>query len=412
MVDRIGSGVTPTPTPATGGPEETGQTAPAARVQGVPAQDAGEDLIIFTTETDGSVPVLALPKNMDADVMMTLLYAIQQKQGQDQIKTAETRIDDKRTQRQAKHEDIMKKIKKMHDAEKKGGVGKKIGMAFGWIGVALSWVAVGVVAVVSGGAAAVPLAVAATAMTALMICQQTGATDKAIKAMNLDDKGAMGLQIGMAAAMLVVNIAACIMSAGAASGGVAAGVADVAAAGAEAGTTATETAATGGEAGAQAAAAASEAATAGTETTAEVGAAGSEAATAGVETSSDAAESTASASEETSSAADQIAQGAQKSGRLLRSANRVRAAVLVVQAVPQAGSGSAEIATADYRYQGAMARADAQDDRADIAHAQEITLEELRRIRKLIQEMQNASTLVIGTIDSTQETAMQIRRTI
>ena len=80
--------------------------------------------------------------------------------------------------------------------------------------------------------------------------------------------------------------------------------------------------------------------------------------------------------------------------------------------MPQAGSGSAEIATADYRYQGAMARADAQDDRADVAHAQEITLEGLRRIRKLIQEMQNASSIVIGTIDSTQETAMQIRRTI
>ena len=79
---------------------------------------------------------------------------------------------------------------------------------------------------------------------------------------------------------------------------------------------------------------------------------------------------------------------------------------------PRPGGGSAEIATAKFAYDGATARADAQDDRADMAKYQEITYEELRRIRKMIEQLQSAAAQVIGTIDQTQETAMKIRRTI
>ena len=415
MVDSVGGPNTPRPTSGAAGAAKTGRAARAARAGNAPRTDtdSGDDLITFTSEIgDTTVPVLALPKKMDADVMMTLLYAIQQKQGQDQIKTSEARIDDKKIERQKKHDEIMHKIHQMHKAKKKGGVGAKVGMAFGWIGVGLAWIAVGVVGVVSGGAAAVPLAVAATAMTALMICQQTGATEKAIDAMNLDSKGAMGVQIGMAAAMLVINIGAMIMSGGAAAGGVVAGVADVAEAGTEAGVAASEVATTTAEAGTQAGVAASEAATAGVETGTEGAVAGSETATASVEAGTDTAETTASATEETSNTADTASQAAGKSGRLVRAANRVRSAAQIAQATTQAGGGAAEITTAKYNYEAAQDRADAQDDRADLAKAQEITLEELRRIRKLIEEMQNASTIVIGTIDETQETAMNIRRTI
>ncbi|MXY55897.1 MAG: hypothetical protein F4029_00475 [Gammaproteobacteria bacterium] len=401
MVDSIGPGTNPVPVPN----QRTGQ-APVGRVGAevavVPGQDPGEEMLTFTTGVgNASVPVLALPRNMDADVMMTLLYAVQEKQGQDQIKTAETRIDDKQTERQKKHEEIMDKIKKMHEAEHKGGVGAKVGMAFGWIGVGLAWIAVGVVAVVSGGAAAVPLAVAATAMTALMICQQTGATDKAIGAMNLDEKGAMGVQIGLAAAMLVVNIGACILSGGAAAGGVASGVANVAAAGAEAGAAGAEVGTTGAEAGA----AAGEVAAASVEAT-------TDASVAGAEASGTAAESAAGAGEQTSTATDSVASATQRSGRLVQVANRVRSAAVIAQAVPQAGGGSAQIATSDFRYQAATARADTQDERAELAEAQEVTLEDLRRIRKLIEEMQNAATMVIGTIDESRDTEMHIRRTI
>ncbi|MCY3622467.1 MAG: type III secretion system translocon subunit SctE [Gammaproteobacteria bacterium] len=401
MVDSIGPGANTVPVPN----ERAGQ-APVGRVGAevavVPGQGQGEEMLTFTTGVgSASVPVLALPRNMDADVMMTLLYAVQEKQGQDQIKTAETRIDDKQTARQKKHEEIMDKIKKMHEAEHKGGVGAKVGMAFGWIGVGLAWIAVGVVAVVSGGAAAVPLAVAATAMTALMICQQTGATDKAVKAMNLDEKGAMGVQIGLAAAMLVVNIGACILSGGAAAGGVASGVANVAAAGAEAGAAGAEVGTTGAEAGA----AAGEVAAASVEAT-------TDASVAGAEAGGTTAESAAGVGEETSTATDTVASTTQRSGRLVQVANRVRSAATIAQAVPQAGGGSAQVATSDYRYQAATARADTQDEKAELAEMQEVTLEDLRRIRKLIEEMQNAATMVIGTIDESRETEMHIRRTI
>ena len=413
MVDAIGNRNPPRPATA---PADSGEAAKAARASHVGGMDrsgsvadADDALITIMDDAgDGSVPVLALPRKMDADVMMTLLYAIQQKQSQDQIKTSEARIDDKKAQRQEKHEEIMKKIKDMHDAENKDGTGKKVGMAFGWIGVGLSWIAVGVVAVVSGGAAAVPLAIAATAMTALMICQQTGATEKAIGAMHMDDKEALGFQIGLAVTMLVINIAATIMSGGAAAGGVASGVAGVTEAGVEGGVAATEVATTGAEAGAETAAAASEVATAG----ADAGAAASETATAGVEAGTETAQTTASVTEEASSGTDTAAQAAAKSGRLVRAANRVRASVTIAQGVSQAGSGSAQIATSDLSYQAAQARADAQDERAELAKAQEITQEELRRIRKLIQEMQGAWSIVIGTIDEAQETSMHIRRTI
>ncbi|MDE0365568.1 MAG: hypothetical protein OXP09_08335, partial [Gammaproteobacteria bacterium] len=151
MVDAIGNRNAQRPAP---GPAGTGKAGKAARSSRLPDSSAtgavpgaDEGLITFMGDGgDGSVPALALPRNMDADVMMTLLYAIQQKQGQDRIKTSEMRIEDKKAQRQEKHEEIMHKIKKMHEAEKKGGVGKKVGMAFGWIGVGLSWIAVGVVA--------------------------------------------------------------------------------------------------------------------------------------------------------------------------------------------------------------------------------------------------------------------------
>ncbi len=408
MVDRIDGGA---PRPAAGtdsaAAPDAVRTGRAVPVETAPAPDDG--MITFGSGPDGA-PVLALPRNMDADVMATLLYAVQAKQGREQIETAETRVDDKRAERQRKHHEIMDKIRRMHAAEHKGGVGAKVGMAFGWIGVGLAWIAVGVVGVVSGGAAAVPLAVAATAMTALMICQQTGATEKAIAAMNLDETGSMGVQIGLAAAMLVVNIAACFMSGGAAAGGVASGAADVAAASAQTGAAASEAATAGVGTGA----AAAEAATASAETVGDAamaGTAGTEAATAGVDGGAAGAESSATAAGD-GAAADDIAGTAARSGRMVRVANRVRVAAALAQAVPQAGGGAAQITTAEFRYEAATARADAQDERADLAKAQEITQEELRRIRKLIEEMQAGAALVIGTIDDSHAATMRIRQTI
>ena len=394
MVDGIGSSQMPSPTTGAAGPAAAGGVAPVAEARDLRIDDGGGLVTITGDGGDASVPVLALPRKMDADVLMTLLYAIQQKQGRDQIKTSEQRIDDKRAKRQEKHEEIMAKIKKAHEAEHKSKTGALVGKVFGWIGVGLAWAMVGIVAVVSGGAAAVPLAIAATALTAFMIAQETGLTDKAIEAMHVDDKTAMGIRIGLAVTMLVVMIAATVASGGAAAGGVASGVADVASAGAEAGAAGAEL----GAAGAETGAAGAEVASAGAETGAastEVASAGAEAGVEGATSSSDAATGTAS-----------------RTGQLVRVANRLKSTAMTVQGVSQAGGGSAEIAAAKYSYDGATARADAQDDRAEMAKYQEITYEERRRIRKLSEQLQNAAAQVIGTIDQTRTTAMKIRRTI
>ena len=394
MVDGISSSQVRNPTPGAAGP--TSATGAASVTQApTPRIDGDGGLVTIMSDVgDTSVPALALPRKMDADVLMTLLYAIQQKQGRDQIKTSEQRIDDKRAERQKKHETIMKKIKEAHEAEKKSKKSGLIGKVFGWIGVGLAWAMVGIVAAVSGGAAAIPLAIAATALTAYMVAQETGATDKAIEAMHLDEKGAMGFQIGIAVAMLVVMIAATIASGGAAAGGVASGVADVTAAGAEAGAAGAEV----GAAGAEAGAAGAEVASAGTE----VASAGTEVASAGTEAGVEGA----------TSSSETVTSTATRSGQLVRVANRLRSAALIAQGASQAGGGSAQIATSKYSYDGATARAEAEDDRADMAKYQEITYEELRRIRKLIEQLQNAASMVIGTIDETQNTAMNIRRTV
>ena len=394
MVDGISGSQVPKPTPGAASPSAAGGVAPVAEAPNLRIDDSGGMVTIMGEVGDTSVPVLALPRKMDADVLMTLLYAIQQKQGRDQIKTSEQRIDDKRAARQEKHEQIMKMIKKAHEAEHKSNTGATVGKVFGWIGVGLAWAMVGIVAVVSGGAAAIPLAIAATALTAFMIAQETGLTDKAIEAMHVDDKTAMGIQIGLAVTMLVIMIAATIASGGAAAGGVASGVADVASAGAEAGAAGAELGAAGAETGAAGA---------------EVASAGAEAGAAGTEVASTSAEAGA---EGATSSSDAVTGAASRSGQLVRVANRLKATAMIAQGVSQAGGGSAEIATAKYSYDGANARADAQDDRAEMAKYQEITEEELRRIRKLIEQLQNAAAQVIGTIDQTQTTAMKIRRTV
>ena len=400
MVDGISGSKTPSPTQGVTGPSTAGGAARVADTQSLRIDGGG--LVTITGDAgDTSVPVLALPRKMDADVLMTLLYAIQQKQGRDQIRTSEQRIDDKRAERQEKHEHILKMIKQAQKAEHKSNTGATVGKVFGWIGVGLAWVMVGIVAVVSGGAAAVPLAIAATALTAFMIAQETGLTDKAIEAMNVDDKTAMGIQIGLAVTMLVIMIAATVASGGAAAGGVASGVADVASAGAEAGAAGAEVASAGAETGA----AGAEVASAG----AEAGAAGTEVASAGAETG---AAGTEAGVEGATSGSDAVTDTASRSGQLVRVANRLRSAAMIAQGVSQAGGGSAEIAPAKYSYDGAGARADAQDERADVARSQEITYEELRRIRKLIEQLQNAAAQVIGTIDQTRTTAMKIRATV
>lgn len=458
MSDPIGGVSSPPTTVDAPGNDEPADVAVvdsgvAARVaQARAAQRAGAGLRIdpsdsgyvsfgIETEDGEMVPVLALPKKMNADQLLTLLYAFQEKTGRENVKDSEARVEEKNAEREQKHKETKEKIEKMKRAQEKAKHSSKIGKIFGWIGVALAWVAVGVVAVASGGLAATPLAVAATAMTAMMICQETGATEKAMDAMNLDAKGAMAFQISMAVAMLVVNIIAVGLSFGAASGGAVAATANVAAAsaetaetatagaevgaaGAEVAATSTETAAASADAGAEVTEVATsavevggeaadggtgsaEAASSGTE----VGTDGAELATSTTEVATDAEETSTSASEEGGNAAEQAAKSTERSRRVVRMANRVRSGVQITQGATQIGGASAQAAAGKQTYDAQIAGADAKQLQVEMLEAQEITSDEIDRIRKLIEQVQTARALVFDTISEAHSTSMKIMPT-
>ena len=355
---------------------------------------SNSDFINLAVEGDGKEnppPVLALPKKMSAEQLVLLLYAMQSKVGLETVKESEARIDSQKLEREEKHEEALKKIEEMEKAREKAKNSSKIGQIFGWIGVGLSWVAVGVVAVASGGAAAAPLAVAATAMTAMMIAQETGATEKAMDAMNLSGKDAMAFQISMAAAVLVINIIAMVVSFGAASGGAAAAGANVAGAAAQTSSTAASGSAT---AAATASAATSTAATA-------TSAASSTAA-------STASATATTASTATSTATTTAGQAAATSAKAVQAANKLRMLAQIAQAAGQAGSAGTQAATGAYNYQASTAQADADEARADLALIQEITMEELQRIRKLLQQLQESRAAVNDVISNSNETALKI----
>ena len=430
------------PTPVD--PNFTHNAPPPARQQGRSVgPDASEGAILFLGDTArGTVPVLALPKKMDADVMVLLLYAVQKKQGQDQIETAEERIADSKEARQKKHDELMEKLKEIKEKQSEGDTAAKVGLAFGWVGVGLAWIVVALAAVLSGGAAAAPLIVAAVALTAFMLCQQTGATDKAIEAMDMNDEEAMGFQIGLAAFMLVLTIALTIVSCGAAAGAAASSAGTVASAGTQTGTAAAQT----GTAAAQTGTAAAQTGTAAAQTgtaAAQTGTAATQTGTAATQTGT-AATQTATTATQTGTAATQtgttatqtgttatqtgttatqttstgtqtgsnVAQTAESGAKLVRIANRVRAAAQVSQGVTQAGGSSAQVATTTYTYEATMARADVQDEQAQLARLQDMTYDQLRRIRKLIEQLQDAGMIVVATIADSRDTAMQIRQTI
>lgn len=360
----------------------------------VDAADSGfMNLAIEDGDGGNAPPTLALPKKMSAEQLVLLLYALQSKMGLETVKDSEARIEGQKLEREQKHEESLKKIEEMEKAREKAKNSSKIGQIFGWIGVGLAWLAVGVVAVASGGMAAAPLAVAATAMTAMMIAQETGATEKAMEAMDLSAKDAMIFQISMAVALLIVNIIAMVLSFGAASGGAAAAGASVAGTAAQ-----TSTAATSGGAATAAATTSAASTTAATATSTAASTASTTAATTASTTATTA----------TSTASQAAGQGAATSAKVVQTANKLRMLAQIAQAAGQAGGAGAQAATGAYNYEASMAQADADKARADLALIQEITLEELQRIRKMLEQLQQSRAAVNDIITSSNETASKI----
>ncbi len=369
---------------------------------------------VYGGQTTNDGPVLTLPKTMAASVMTALLMSLQQKVSSERIKDAKEEIKaqtaDAQQKDQKRIDDIEKAIKAREKAKHHGLLGK----IFGWVGVALTYVAAAVVTVASGGAAAAPVLAAAVLMTGLMIAQETGGMDKLAKAMHLGKKAEMGLMIGLTAAILVVSLVGVVASGGSAAVGmvssIASAVSRATATGAEIGASAADMTAAGSETAsvvADISAEATEGASESIEMSADVGEIASSASDAGdaveetsfsgTEADSEVNEASSEASEVSDEASDssKAQEIAEKSAsRTQRVAARVGNLVNVASAGTSVGSGIEGIQTAESEHDASMADADATDQQASIAQIEAIQAAAIRKLKKILEDMQaNASTI-------------------
>ena len=441
----------------------TGQTARAKQVGKTTSGVAADTLTVkresagpqYSANVVGGGPELPTPEHMNATDLMAMLFSLRKKHTESSLESAEQRIQDRSVDKAIKSKEMIDKLKKV--AEKKSNVGGTLAKVFAWVGVALSFLVAGIIGVVSGGAAAAPLLMIAAMSAALLIAQQSGGMEKAMDAMGMDDKAKMGFSLGLTAMMLVINIVAVVASGGASAVGVAAKVAEsttevaataseataevgatVAEAAAEISTTATEAAV---EAATQTAEAAMEVATQTTEAAVEVATQTTEAA---VEVSSEATGAitkvATEATEATVETSTKVTEGAVKtttdvaenvatkaptaavkavaeklgtsSSRVMQVVDKVRSGVKVAEGVTQVSVGGLSIGNATKGYEASMARAGAMRDKAVLAKMQAQDEDDMRRIRNMIERLENAQRSVMSTISRSDEVSLQIRQTI
>ena len=452
----------------------TGQTARAKQVGKTTSGVAADTLTVkresagpqYSANVVGGGPELPTPEHMNATDLMAMLFSLRKKHTESSLESAEQRIQDRSVDKAIKSKEMIDKLKKV--AEKKSNVGGTLAKVFAWVGVALSFLVAGIIGVVSGGAAAAPLLMIAAMSAALLIAQQSGGMEKAMDAMGMDDKAKMGFSLGLTAMMLVINIVAVVASGGASAVGVAAKVAEsttevaataseataevgatVAEAAAEISTTATEAAV---EAATQTAEAAMEVATQTTEAAVEVATQTTEAAVevatqtteAAVEVSSEATGAitkvATEATEATVETSTKVTEGAVKtttdvaenvatkaptaavkavaeklgtsSSRVMQVVDKVRSGVKVAEGVTQVSVGGLSIGNATKGYEASMARAGAMRDKAVLAKMQAQDEDDMRRIRNMIERLENAQRSVMSTISRSDEVSLQIRQTI
>ncbi|MBC6413328.1 MAG: type III secretion system translocon subunit SctE [Chromatiales bacterium] len=373
-----------------------------------------------------SGPNLDLPKVMSTSAMATMLMALEQKISTARVKNAKDKIKEETQNQQDADKKRIGDIKKMMKAKEKAHHHGLLGKIFGWVGVALTYVAAAVVTVVTGGAAAAPLFAAAVLMTGLMIAQQTGGIHKFAQAVGMNDKAEMGLMIGLTAAVLVVSIVPVVMSGGAAAmslgstvmsmiseatatgAEVGAGAAELGAAGAEAGSTAAEISADATEAaaeGAEVSTTSEEASTAAVDASSEMADAGAEAgdSTTEVSETSEQASQTASKADDADSTLDEeegsdvVEKSASKTQKV---AARVGNVVNLASGGAQVGSGATGIQLAEDQHDVAMAEADATDQQAVIANVQALQAATIRKLRKILEEMQANTKTIFSIVSS------------
>ena len=349
-----------------------------------PPVDAPATTASGTPGLNGSVgPTLASPQRLNPADLMTLLYALQRKVKEGHVSDAETNIKMRADSKRSKNADLIDKLKKIAHS-KPNKLGSIFAKVFAWIGVALAFVVAGVVAAVSGGSAATPLLILATIALAVLIAQETGGTDKMMDAMHMDDRSKMIFSMCVTVAILVLNIGATVASGGAEA--VSSVVSAVTGLLKDAGEAAIEGGAVAAEAAGEGAAAASEGA-----------AAASEGAATATEGAAEAGEATSAVS---------------KSSTFMKNANRLRASAQVLSGATMVAGGGIGIDTAKKEYEGTIAHSDAMRDRAELAKLAALDEDDMRRIRKLIEQLQRSSVMALETLSSADETATKIRTSV
>ena len=408
-----------------------------------PRVDAGTGQVYGNT-MNGSGPKLASPNAMTTTYMTMMLASLQEKISTERISSAKNEVQSQTEDAQAKDKKKIDDIKKSIEAKKKASHHSKLGKIFGWIGVALTYVAAVVVAVASGGAAAAPVLAAAVLMTGLMVAQETGGIDKLAKAMDLGKKGEMALMIGLTAAILVVSLVSVVASGGAAAvsmvSSIASAVTRATAAGAEIGAGAADMAAAGAEtasAAAEISADATEAAAEGAEISAdteeitsatldassEAGEASSEMAETSSEVSETSSETTESSEEagQSTSKANEAEEGAQKAktgediaeksaSTTQRVAARVGNIVNLSSAGASVGSGAEGIQTSEADHDASMASADATDQQAFLAQIQALQAATIRKLRKILEDMQANTNTIFSIISTSNKMTEEISK--
>ena len=373
------------------------------------------------TGADGLMPQ---PEVKSPDSMLLMLTEISNKMSAERMKSTETAIKGRMADKKQKNEETIKKLQEAMAAKSSAKVGDIIGKVFSWVAVALLFVVAAVVAVVSGGAAAAPLFAAALITAAVLIVVQSGAIDKAME--GADPGAKIAVNVLIAVMLLLINIAAAIMSGGAGSAGVASSVTEIASSTGEiaaesaatAAETAAETAATSAEVAAETASTAAETAaeTAATaaETAAETASTAAEtgaettatAAETGAETSAEAAESTVKTTTDTAKAATKAGKMVAKlSEKAAKYGNKIKGGTQMLSGAVGVGSGVAGITTTAYGYEASQAQAESKEIKAQIAKLDALNEQDMETLRKILSQLQDqVSNTTMMLAESTRTT--------
>ena len=395
----------------------------------VDAGNTGTDQV-YGGQTTNDGPVLSLPKVIATSVMTVLLMSVEQKVSSERIKDAKEQVKAQTADAQAKDKKQIDDIKKAIKAREKAKHHGLLGKIFGWVGVALTYVAAAVVTVATGGAAAAPVFAAAVLMTGLMVAQETGGINKLAKAMHLGQKGAMGLMIGLTAAILVVSLVGVVASGGSAAvsmvSSIASAVSRATSAGAEIGASAADMAAATAETASAAAdigAETTEGVSESIEMSADIGDIASSASDAGdaveetsfsgTEAESEVSEASSEASEASDEASetDEAEKVTEKSAtRTQRVAARIGNLVNVSSAGTGIAGGVEGIQTAEADHDAAMADADAADQKAFIEQIQALQSNTIRKLKKILQDMQDNASVIFSIASSSNKVTEEITK--